>query len=139
MNRSDIFTIIKDRIVASDLELAYTFDNVASVLPETGGVRDNFAEISVVPSRSFKRTLSNGGKAVEIGRVQAVVVTPAQSGEKVGADLADDFGALFPFALRLTMASGVVTMTGHPEIRNGFLDGNEWRTPVSIGYTAVSN
>ncbi|OAN76757.1 hypothetical protein A8B82_15305 [Sulfitobacter sp. EhC04] len=50
--------------------------------------------------------------------------------------LADRIAGQFPSGLRLSAATGTVTIMDEPDIKKGYRDGADWRVPVQIDYWA---
>jgi len=53
--------------------------------------------------------------------------------------LAGQIMAQFEYGLRLTMATGQITINKPPEALAGYRDGPDWRAPVRVDYVAEEN
>lgn len=77
-----------------------------------------------------------GGALISQGRVVATVVTALNKGTSAANAAAEAVAALFPKALKIAAGTGVITITKPADIREGFPEGGDWRTPVIVDYEA---
>lgn len=96
---------------------------------------DRFLQVAIVPA-----PMQRLGVSAKHRRAGSVVITVASkenngSGESDG--LADAVAAHFPADLKLAAGAKAVRITETPSIRDGFLDGGYWRTPVVIPFEVL--
>ena len=98
---------------------------------------ESFLVANIVRVPNERLTVS--GQTRYAGTLVVVVASPAGVGSGEGDGIADAVAAHFPQDLALPVASGgSVRITGVPSIRDGYLDGAFWRTPVQINFEAMA-
>lgn len=99
-----------------------------------------FVEVSINATGRQDPSLKGGQILREDGILTCVVVYDVfeDGGEDAPNDLADRIAELFISGTKLDITYGEIYIRSAPEIRGGFVDGNEWRVPVVISYVAVS-
>ncbi|HEX8469974.1 MAG TPA: phage tail terminator-like protein [Brevundimonas sp.] len=128
MNRAAIVATLRGPLYAANLGLPVAWPNV----PAPGDA----PRIDVAwadPDRTDPTLAMDS--PIERGRMILTAVTPADEGEDPGNVLGDQLRAAYPACTRLPGA-GVLVLLGVPLVRTGFRDGDEWRVPVVVPYTA---
>ena len=98
---------------------------------------ESFLAASIVRVPNERLTIA--GQTRFAGTLVVVVASAAGVGSGEGDSIADAVAAHFPQDLALPVASGsTVRITEAPSIRDGYLDGSFWRTPVQIPFEAIS-
>ena len=120
---------IKARIEA----LAATF---SPAIPVAWQNRDytpsgRFMQVAIIPAPNQRMTLDALHRRA--GSVVITIASPTNAGSGEGDGLADAVAAYFPADLRF---SGL-RITASPSIREGFLDGLFWRTPVVVPFEVL--
>lgn len=72
------------------------------------------------------------------GSMVVTVASRVNKGSAEGEGLADAIVAHFPADLRLTAGANRIRITADPSVRDGFLDGDYWRTPVIIPWEIIA-
>lgn len=134
MDKKDINNGLKARLDTLSPSPAYSWPNVKS------SVDRPWVEVSINATGRDDPSLKGGSILREEGLLTCVVVydLSADGGEDGANDLADRIANLFISGTKLSITNGEIFFRTAPEIRGGFVDGNEWRVPVVIRYVAVS-
>lgn len=77
-----------------------------------------------------------GEQTISRGRVIATVVGELGKSTVPSTQKADEIAALFPMGRRIPAGSGEIVIIKPADIREGFVQDAEWRTPVIIDYEA---
>ena len=89
--------------------------------------------IDVMPIRRFNRSLSGGIEQSE-GICQITLVSETDEDELASLKKANsEIVVLYPYGLRM---GNEVLVTKPPDVKNGYRDGPDWRTPIHIEYLA---
>lgn len=88
--------------------------------------------IDVTTIRRFNQSLSGGIEKAE-GVCQITLVSETDEDELTSVREAQKIKDLFPYGLRM---GNEVLVTAPAEIKQGYRDGPDWRTPVHIDYLA---
>ena len=132
MTQAAIGAAIKDRIAA----LAFTpAIEIAWPNKEYQPTGNRFLQVQIIPAPNERMTLN--GRHRRSGSVIITVASRVNNGSGEGDGLADAVVAHFPCDLSLTAGTQRLRITSEPSIREGFLDGNFWRTPVVIPYALM--
>jgi hypothetical protein len=94
-----------------------------------------FATVQIVRVERTDRTM-NGDETISRGRIIVTLVDRLGTSTKTANTLADTVAAAFPVALRIPVTGGQIVIMKPTDIREGFRDGSEWRTPIIIDYQA---
>lgn len=92
---------------------------------------ERFLQVAIVPAPAQRMTIDALHRRA--GSIVITVASKANNGSGEGDGLADAVAAHFPADLRF---SGI-RITASPSIREGFIDGAFWRTPVVIPYEVL--
>jgi hypothetical protein len=92
---------------------------------------ERFLQVAIVPAPAQRMTIDAQHRRA--GSVVITIASKANNGSGEGDGLADAVAAHFPADLRF---SGI-RITAAPSIREGFLDGKFWRTPVVIPFEVL--
>ena len=92
---------------------------------------DRFLQIAIIPAPAQRMTIDAMHRRA--GSVVATIASRANNGSGEGDGLADAVAAYFPADLTF---SGI-RVTASPSIREGFMDGGFWRTPVVIPFEVL--
>lgn len=144
MNTKDVRAAIKALLVSSSPGglARWSWPNVEATsdgLPPArpyGEVTWVSADRQVAPT--VAETLKGNEINREAGQFSVVVVTEQGAGETAALDAADAIATLFYAGRTLSFTGGVARILKRPDIRPGFPDGPDWRTPVIIRYAAVA-
>jgi hypothetical protein len=96
---------------------------------------DRFMQVAIIPAPAQRMTIDAMHRRAGSLVVTIASLTGIGSGE--GDGLADAVADQFPADLRLPLVTGAVRVTAAPSIRDGFLDGGFWRTPVVIPFEVL--
>lgn len=77
-----------------------------------------------------------GEMTISRGQIIGTPVTKVGVASDIGNQKADEIAALFPMGRRITVNGGEILIIKPPDIREGFRQDAEWRTPVIIDYEA---
>lgn len=130
MTAATTHAAIKARIEA----LAATFSPVIPVAwPNKDYSPDGnrYMQVAIIPAPTQRMTIDALHRRA--GSVVITVASRVNNGSGEGDGLADAVAAFFPADLRF---SGI-RITASPSIREGFLDGAYWRTPVVIPFEVL--
>lgn len=78
-------------------------------------------------------TLS-GEMTISRGQMIATVVTDRGISSKLANQKADQIAALFPMGRRIAVTGGEIVIMKPADIREGFTQDAEWRTPVIVDF-----
>lgn len=137
MTRDDITTAFKARLADAGLGIPGVWPNINDD-PAVPITRPYF-DVTFATADRTAGSISGGGGYVERGRVQVAIAVDRGTGTVAADTYADAVAALFPMALRLSITGGVLTITGEPTIRPGYPVDAEYRVPVVLTYSAISN
>lgn len=93
---------------------------------------ERFLQVQIIPAPNERLTMN--GRHRRAGSIIITVASRANNGSGEGDGLADGVAAHFPCDLILTAGGQRLRITEAPSIREGFIDGGFWRTPVVIPY-----
>lgn len=96
---------------------------------------ERFLAAEIVPAPVQRLTIRGANRFAG-----ALVVTVASKGGKgsgEGDGIADAVAAHFPADLVLTTSGGRLRVTATPSVRQGYLDGAYWRTPVTVPFEVL--
>ena len=130
MTELDIGNTIKARLSdlgPIDLPITWPGQDVTGTKP--------YCFVQIVRLGRTDRTL-DGDKIESAGRILMTVVTRQGRGEREGLQYAETLASIFPNRLRMTVDGGRIVITKPADIREGFLQDGDWRTLVSVDYTA---
>jgi hypothetical protein len=136
MNRDDITEALKTRLASGGVGLLGTYP---AVDPQGVMTRPYF-EVSF-PAIDTDGPSLKGGLEREVGRMSVMIVVEFGVGETEANNYADAVKALFPQALRIPVASGIITIQQPAQIRPGYRDDRneiDWRVPVIIRFSTLS-
>ncbi len=88
-----------------------------------------------VPVSRTDDTLKGGVEIVR-GFIQIAIMSEIGVFATGASAIADSIRALFPYALRLPVTGGSITIIDPAEVQQGYPDGPHWRVPVRIPYEA---
>jgi hypothetical protein len=91
-----------------------------------------FIQVQILPAPNQRLTLN--GRHRRYGSLILTVASRVANGSGEGDGLADAVAAHFPCDLTLDAGGHVLRITDAPSVREGFLEGGFWRTPVVIPY-----
>ena len=80
-----------------------------------------------------------GGDAIHSGYVMISVVSDTGAFVTPALTIADTIAARFAYGLRLIIGTGHATITKPSEVKQGYTDGINWRTPVRVDYEAIGD
>lgn len=126
MNDEQIYEQFKTRLDAALLSMPIVPPNT-DANPEKP-----YLLINVMTVRRSNQSLSGGIEKAE-GVCQITLVSETNEGHVASLGEAQTVVALFPYGLRM---GNEVLITAPPEIKQGYRDGPDWRTPVHIDYLA---
>ena len=96
---------------------------------------ERFLQVAIVPAPAQRMTIDALHRRA--GSVVITVASRPNVGSGEGDGVADGVAAHFPADLKLPVGSGAVRITASPSIREGFLEGGFWRTPVVIPFECL--
>lgn len=96
---------------------------------------DRYLQVQIVPAPNQRMTIR--GASRKSGSLVVTVASRPNNGSGEGDGLADAVAAHFPVDLKLTTTEGIVRITAEPSIREGFVEGGFWRTPVVIPFEVL--
>lgn len=126
MNDADIYDLFKARIEAAPLYMSIVPPN-CDTLP-----KKPYLLIDVTTIGRSNRSLSGGIEKAE-GICQVTLVSETDEDELASNKEAQKIKDLFPYGLRM---GNEVLVSSPSEIKQGYRDGPDWRTPVHIEYRA---
>lgn len=126
MNDADIYGLFKARIEAAPLYMSIVPPN-SDTLPQKP-----YLLIDVTTISRSNRSLSGGIEKAE-GICQVTLVSETDEDEMASNKEAQKIKDLFPYGLRI---GNEVLVTKPADIKQGYRDGPDWRTPVHIEYLA---
>lgn len=94
-----------------------------------------YLHVQIVRVGTSDRTAAGGGR-VSRGKLVVTVVTASNISTELANSAAQKISDMFPFPLRIPAGDGFITVTKPADIREGFPDAGDWRTPVIIDYIA---
>ena len=97
---------------------------------------ERFIQVQILPAPNERLTIR--GKHRTYGSMILTVASRTANGSGEGDGLADAVAAHFPCDLKLDAGGQALRITESPSIREGFLEGNFWRTPVVIPYEVLA-
>ena len=97
---------------------------------------DRFLQAALVPAPNRRLTID--ARHRRAGSLVVTVASRANNGSGEGDGLADAVAAHFPADLTLTAGGSRLRVTEDPSIREGFIDGGYWRTPVIIPWEVIA-
>jgi len=133
MQETDISRVLRARLKTLTPAYPILYENKDK--PET--MTRPYLAVQMV--RVSRRTPSmNGlGETSSRGFMQVTVVADLDQFSGPAETIADNIAAHFPKALRLTDASGLVTILDAPNILPAMRDGSDWRVNVQIDFLAI--
>lgn len=134
MTAATTHAAIKARIEA----LAATFSPVIPVAwPNKDYSPDGnrYMQVAIVPAPNQRMTIDALHRRA--GSVVITVASRVNNGSGEGDGLADAVAAYFSADTRFPASSNAVRITAAPSIREGFIDGGYWRTPVVIPFETL--
>jgi len=137
MAEQAIKTALKDRLIA------LTF---SPTIPIAWPNRDFVAPTVDLDARWFEavfvtapvQRLTIRARHRRSGSMVVTVASRVNKGTAQGEGLADAIAAHFPADLRLVAGANRIRITEDPSVRDGFLDGGYWRTPVIIPWEIIA-
>jgi len=78
----------------------------------------------------------NGEQTISRGQLIATVVTQRGKSSLTANQKADQIAALFPMGRRIAVTGGEIVIMKPADIREGFPQDADWRTPVIVDYEA---
>lgn len=99
------------------------------------GVEARYLQVDFVRAPNDRLTIK--GRHRNSGSVVVTVASRANNGSGEGDGLADAVAAHFPADLVLQAGASRLRISAEPSIRDGFLDGVFWRTPVVIPWEVI--
>lgn len=130
MTELDISNAIKERLSdlgPLDLPVTWPGQDVTGVKP--------YVFVQIVRVGRSDRTM-DASKTESQGRLLMTVVTRQGRQEREGLTYAQALADIFPMGLRLAITDGRIVVTKPADIREGFLEDGDWRTLVTVDYTA---
>jgi len=134
MTAATTHAAIKARIEA----LAATFSPVMPVAwpnKDYTPTGSRFMQVAIVPAPNQRMTIDALHRRA--GSVVITVASKVNNGSGEGDGIADAVADYFPADIRFPASSNAVRITAAPSIREGFLDGGFWRTPVVIPFETL--
>jgi len=95
-----------------------------------------FLQATIVPAPNQRVTIRAQHR--RSGSLVVTVASRPNNGSGEGDGLADAVAAHFPADLMLAAGANRLRITEDPSIRDGFLDGAFWRTPVVIPFEVLA-
>ncbi|MDP9590577.1 UNVERIFIED_ORG: hypothetical protein J2W19_003141 [Shinella zoogloeoides] len=77
-----------------------------------------------------------GEQTISRGQMIATVVVAVNTSTKIANQKADQIAALFPMGRRIAVADGEIVIMKPADIREGYPQDADWRTPVIIDFEA---
>jgi hypothetical protein len=99
------------------------------------GAEARYLRVDFVRAPNERLTIK--GRHRRSGSVVVTVASRANNGSGEGDGLADAVATHFPVDLILQAGTERLRITAEPSIRDGFLDGAFWRTPVIIPWEVI--
>lgn len=144
MNAKDIRAAIKALLVNASPEILarWSWPNVEATSDGTPPARP-YGEVTWISADrrvtdTAEETLKGSEINREAGQFSVIVVTEQGAGEDAALDYADAVAMLFYAGRSISFTGGVARILKRPDIRPGFPDGPDWRTPVIVRYAAVA-
>jgi len=133
MQEADISRVLRARLKTLTPAYPILWENQDK--PET--MQRPYLAVQMV--RVSRRTPSTNGQGETSSRgfMQVTVVADLDQFSGPAETIADSIAAHLPKALRLTDASGIVTILDAPNILPAIRDGADWRVNVQIDYLAI--
>lgn len=97
---------------------------------------DRFLQATIVRAPNQRVTIRAQHR--RSGSLVVTVASRVNNGSGEGDGLADAVAAHFPADLMLAAGANRLRITEDPSIRDGFLDGAFWRTPVVIPFEVLA-
>ena len=132
MNETDISRVLRARLKTLTPAYPILWENQDK--PET--MTRPYLAVQMVRVSRRNTTLNGSGTATARGFMQVTVIADLDQFAGPAETIADSIAAHFPKALRLTDASGAVTIMDAPNIMPAMRDGADWRVNVQIDYWA---
>ena len=132
MLKKDIQAALLDILEAGSVATGGAWPNI-----EFAGVCPYF-DVSFAAANRDALGISSGADWVETGRMSVVIAVDVGEGTVTAHDYADAVAGLFPYALKIALTGGKISIHRQPEIMPGFRDDAEWRVPVMIHYQAFT-
>lgn len=135
MSQSAVGAAIKDRVATAAASFAPAIPVAwpnKDFVPPTDPHNPRFLQVQIIPAPQERMTMN--GRHRRSGSVVLTVASRPNNGSGEGDGLADAVAAYFPCDHVLTAGGQRLRVTEAPSIREGFIDGGYWRTPVVIPY-----
>jgi len=127
MIEAEIYQALGDAIAAVHPAIPVVWENVDAIPQPT------FIAVEIVRTGRLSEAVA-GDAPQHNGYAQVTVVTPAGEHSVNGLQLADQIAAAFPVGTSMDFGSGCVRIIRQPFVGQGYRDGPDWRTPVTIYY-----
>lgn len=130
MTENDIELALKSRLGTYPLPgYAYAWPNldVPNAKP--------YLQVQIVRVSNSDPTIA-GVHKISRGKLIVTVVTVSNTSTENANSAAQQISDMFPFPMRIPAGSGFITIMKPADIREGFPDAGDWRTPVIIDYIA---
>ena len=126
---SDISNVLGQRLATLGYTIGWPNKDISD------GTTHPYLIFDHVPVSRTDDTL-RGGIEINTGFIMVMVMTGIGAYATTATEIAESIAALFPYALRLPVAGGEVTIFEPPQVGQGYPDEPHWRTPVKIKYSA---
>lgn len=126
---TDIELALKAAIEAGNLSWSIAWPN-----QDHNGVKP-YVQCEIVRVNRRDETL-DGVMPISRGMIMATAVTARGISSRIGNEKADQIAALFPMGRRIAVTGGEIVILKPADVKEGFPQDADWRTPVQIDYEA---
>lgn len=126
---TDIELALKAVLEAGNLSWSIAWPN-----QDHDGVKP-YIQCKIVRVNRRDETL-DGVMPISRGMVMATTVTERGISSRLGNEKADQIAALFPMGRRIAVTGGEIVILKPADVKEGFPQDADWRTPVQIDYEA---
>lgn len=126
---TEIERVLKADIIAANLSWPVIWPN--HTLPNT----KPFILFEIIRVNRRDDTLA-GEMTISRGQLIATPITKVGIDSEAGNEKADEVAGLFPMGRRIAVPGGEIVILKPADIREGFRQHTEWRTPVIVDFEA---
>lgn len=126
---TDIELALKAAIEAGNLSWSIAWPN-----QDHNGVKP-YIQCEIVRVNRRDETL-DGVMPISRGMLMVTTVTARGTSSRTGNQKADQTAALFPMGRRIAVTGGEIVILKPADVKEGFPQDADWRTPVQIDYEA---
>lgn len=126
---TDIELELKAAIEAGNLSWSIAWPN-----QDHDGIKP-YVQCEIVRVNRRDETL-DGVMPISRGMIMATAVTARGISSRIGNQKADQIAALFPMGRRIAVTGGEIVILKPADVKEGFPQDADWRTPVQIDYEA---